>query len=120
MWDNGGSNTCWAPYSCTGSTCTPVGIYDGCFDSGGGFHCNNQQDASASVGDCGSARTFVKDGESQTIEPPLETRKGVVAVQGGGGAIAGAGVLGALLFARAKRSKKRAPAGVENKGVEVI
>lgn len=36
-WQNGGQNNCWAPYVCSGQSCTPASIYDGCFDSNGNF-----------------------------------------------------------------------------------
>lgn len=70
-----------------------------------------------SVSECGN-RAFAKNGDPVSIELPLETRKGVIATQAGGGAIAGAGVLGALLFRRS-RAKKRSAGDVNAKVVEI-
>ncbi|GMI07879.1 hypothetical protein TrLO_g11601 [Triparma laevis f. longispina] len=117
-WQNGGQNNCWAPYVCSGQSCTPASIYDGCFDSNGNFRVSNQQDnLGSAVSECGN-RAFAKNGDPVSIELPLETRKGVIATQAGGGAIAGAGVLGALLFRRSC-AKKRSAGDVNAKVVEI-
>jgi hypothetical protein len=107
---NGGADDCYVPYTCSGATCSPVSIYDGCWDASGDFRVdsNNPDQASVSADftECQGSIAFTQNGPPRALSLPTESHPGVIAARAGAGSVTVMAVVGVFFFKKSQ-SKKR-------------